>query len=111
MTNRDEAINEIDKQIRGILDAARIPDRDETSMFQFIKLVVEIGKSLRLINELDAENKQYREALGFYADTENYEPSKDYVVGSRSTRWHPRAAEVLFDKGDRAKQALSGQEG
>lgn len=58
------------------------------------------------VQELEEENKRYREALEFYANEENYFfDEKEYKVGLGVPE-----SEITIDYGNKARKALEGEE-
>ena len=59
---------------------------------------------IQRIEELEQQNKRYREALEFYADRENYEP-EHYDPDT-----HDYISMIDHDKGATARKALEGEQ-
>src|SRR5690606_22518945 len=61
-------------------------------------------KQAKLVQELEQQNKRYREALEFYVDRENYEPNH-YDPDT-----HKYMSMIDHDEGAIARKALEGEE-
>lgn len=64
------------------------------------------------IKVLEKENKRYKEALEFYADRENHEPTliheAEYENGILVSPPDVEPPVIYFDKGERARKELEG---
>lgn len=66
------------------------------------------------VQELEQQNKRYREALEFYADEESYEPL-EVQIGAVTKEGYKISKykydpKINTDKGKKARQALEGEE-
>ena len=67
------------------------------------------------VQELEQQNKRYREALTYYAEESNYDydvrvDSISYVGDQSEMKFYRLDSEILYDRGKKARQVLEGEE-